>query len=101
MATLTAKEVAVRFNTDPRTLRKFLREDAKANEAETPGKGSRWTIEAKQVKSLNTRFNRWVEAKAAKAAEKAEGDTPDIEDEVPEGDEELEAPEGDEVPTED
>lgn len=87
MATLTAKEVAARFGTDPRTLRKFLREDAKVNEVETPGKGSRWTIEAKAVKSLNTRFNRWNDAKAAKAAEKAEADISpdeDIDDDAPE-----------------
>lgn len=98
MATLTAKEVAARFGTDPRTLRKFLREDAKVNEVETPGKGSRWTIEAKAVKSLNTRFNRWNDAKAAKAAEKAEADnSPEDDDEVIE-DEAPESPEGDENP---
>lgn len=62
--TLTAKEIATRFNTDPRTLRKFLRNDAKVNDTETPGKGSRYAIEAKSLKSLQKRFDAWIAAKA-------------------------------------
>jgi hypothetical protein len=69
---LTAKEVAQALDTDPRTLRKFLRADAKANGTETPGKGSRYAIEAKQVRSLKTRFNRWIDAKTPKTEEAPE-----------------------------
>lgn len=104
MTTLTAKEFAARVNSDGRTVRKFLRADAKANGTEAPGKGSRWTIEAKQVRSLTTRFNAWKAANEAKAAEKAnEDEVPEevIEDEEsieddpdtePNSDEELEEP---------
>jgi len=64
-AVLSAKEVAVRLDTDPRTLRKFLRHDAKQNETETPGKGGRYSIEAKKVASLGKRFHAWDEARHA------------------------------------
>lgn len=61
--TLTPKELAARFDTDARTVRKFLRStegmDAKV------GKGQRWAIEAKQVRSLKARFNRWDAARKA------------------------------------
>lgn len=69
MATmLTAKEVAARLETDPRTLRKFLRSpqglDAKV------GKGQRWSIEAKQVRSLKARFEKWdADRRAPEATE--------------------------------
>ena len=70
--TLTAKEIAQRFDTDPRTLRKFLRADAKANSTETPGKGSRYAIEARQVKSLQRRFNAWIAQRNQNQANEAE-----------------------------
>lgn len=73
---LTAKELAVRLDTDPRTLRKFLRTHNRANGADTPGKGSRWEIEAKQVRSLKKAFIAWTDAKSAKVA------ASDISDEV-------------------
>lgn len=60
MATFTAKEIAAKFETDARTLRKFLRSDARAQGTETPGKGHRYAIEARQVRSLQKRFNDWV-----------------------------------------
>lgn len=67
--TLTPKELAVKLQSDPRTVRKFLRAEAKANGTETPGKGSRWAIEAKQVRSLAKKFAAWVaEAAEAEAA---------------------------------
>ena len=66
--TLTPKELAVELNSDPRTVRKFLRECARAAEVETPGKGSRWAIESKHVRTLRTGFQRWSE-RGAKAAE--------------------------------
>lgn len=66
-STITPKDLAARFETDARTVRKFLRKDARDNGTETPGKGSRWEIEAKSVRSLQKRFNAWVAANAEKA----------------------------------
>jgi hypothetical protein len=67
--TLTPKELAAQFETDARTVRKFLRKDARDNGTETPGKGSRWEIEAKSVRSLRKRFDSWIAANAEKATE--------------------------------
>ena len=74
MAQFSTAEVAAKFETTPRTLRKFLRADAKAQDAADalPGKGSRYAIEGKQLASLKKRFKAWqLEEKAARAAEKA------------------------------
>ena len=61
MSTITPKDLAVECNTDPRTIRKFLRSpeglDAKV------GKGHRWSIESRQVKALKGRFEKWHEAR--------------------------------------
>lgn len=67
MTTITAKELATRLDTDARTVRKFLRADAAANEAPTPGKGARYSIEAKQVASLKKRFKAWDAARTPAA----------------------------------
>lgn len=66
---LTPKELAEKFETDARTVRKFLRKDARDNGAETPGKGSRWEIDSKSVASLRKRFIIWSAARAEKPAE--------------------------------
>lgn len=59
MAQITAKELAVACDTDPRTVRKFLR----SHMEETPGKGSRYAIEKRQVKSLTKAFHAWDAAR--------------------------------------
>lgn len=93
MAQFTTTEVAEKFGTTPKTLRKFLRTDARGRDAadSLPGKGSRYAIEGKDLKSLQGRFNKWQAAeaqaradRAAKAAEEAaEAVTEDeVEDEV-------------------
>lgn len=69
--TITPKDLAVKFDSDARTVRKFLRSDAKQNGTETPGKGSRWAIEAKTVRSLQKRFDAWNAARVAEEAEEA------------------------------
>lgn len=74
MATLTAKELAVECNTDARTVRKFLR----SHLDETPGKGSRYAIERRQVKSLKKAFQAWDEKRNATNKE------PEVTDEVDE-----------------
>jgi len=61
--TMTPKEIAAEFGTDPRTLRKFLRTDARDRGVATPGKGSRWEIEARSVRSLRKRFDSWIAAR--------------------------------------
>jgi hypothetical protein len=66
MATITPKEFAAKVESDPRTVRKFLRS---IDRVESPGKGGRYAIEAKQVASLKKGFNAWIAAKAVKDAE--------------------------------
>lgn len=63
MATRTVKEIALDFESDPRTVRKFLRDTLPKDEQ--PGKGSRYAIEAKSVRSLKKQFIDWTAAKAA------------------------------------
>lgn len=70
MSTITPKEFAVKVESDPRTVRKFLR-----SEMGTVGKGQRWAIESKQVRSLATKFSKWDEArKVTEAAEETNED---------------------------
>lgn len=76
MAQFTTTEVAEKFETTPRTLRKFLRSDARNRDiADTlPGKGSRYSIEGKDLPPMKKRFAKWTadEAEARKVrAEKA------------------------------
>jgi len=73
MSTITTAELAAEIGTTPRTLRKFLRADARAaDKADTlPGKGSRYAIERKAVKGLTTRYAKWAAAEAQAKAERA------------------------------
>lgn len=55
--TLTTSELADRLDTDPRTLRKFLRSEVSPI---TPvGKGNRYTVEARKVNAVKKRFVAW------------------------------------------
>lgn len=49
---MTPKEIAIEFDTDAKTIRKFLRSltDDRA------GKGGRWEIDADDLDELRTRF---------------------------------------------
>lgn len=78
--TMTPKEIAVQFETDGRTVRKFLRSITPVEDR--PGKGSRWAIESRSTRTLRKQFDTWLAAKAAKAAEEA---TEAEEDEMLEG----------------
>lgn len=73
MAQFTTTEVAEKFETTPRTLRKFLRADARGrNQADSlPGKGSRYAIEGKELAALKKRFSTWQVAEAKARAERA------------------------------
>ena len=73
MAQFTTTDVADKFGTTPRTLRKFLRADARANGRgdSLPGKGSRYSIEGKELAGLKKRFAAWKVEEAKKAAARA------------------------------
>ena len=74
MAQFTTAEVAEKFETNARTLRKFLRADARANDAadSLPGKGSRYVIEGKQLAGMKKRFAAWQVKQAEERKERAE-----------------------------
>lgn len=66
MTTLTTAEVAADLNTDPRTLRKFLR-SAAAEKVTPVGKGKRYTFTKGDMRSLRSQFATWSAAKAPAA----------------------------------
>lgn len=66
----TTAQVAAKLDTSPRNLRKFLR-SAQGFDAKV-GKGSRWGIEAKEMRSLTKRFTAWTAANDAKVAAKVD-----------------------------
>ena len=68
--TLTTAQAAEKLETTPRTLRKFLR-SITPKDAQ-PGKGSRWTLEARDVTKMRKTFNEWKAAQEAARAEAAE-----------------------------
>ena len=72
MAQFNTAQVADKLETTPRTLRKFLRADAKAQGTETPGKGARYTIEGKEIAPLKKRFKAWEAAQAKPEADEVE-----------------------------
>jgi len=85
MARITAGELATELGTDGRTVRKFLRSITPAENQ--PGKGSRWGIEKKEIRSLRSKFTKYQialeESKAAKAAETDNtDDSPETDDEA-------------------
>lgn len=66
---LTTREVAEELGTDPRTLRKFLRDDSTIENA---GKGNRYEFRRNQLKSLKKGFASWSKTRQAEAKAKAE-----------------------------
>lgn len=74
MAQFTTAEVAEKFETTARTLRKFLRADESG--IESVGKGSRYALPSakREVNALRKRFTAWDEARKA----------PEVEGEAPE-----------------
>jgi hypothetical protein len=55
--TITPAALALECETTPRTVRKFLRSDQ--GMGMKVGKGQRWAIEARQVRSLKAKFEKW------------------------------------------
>lgn len=80
---LSTKELADELKTDARTLRKFLR--AVTPKDDQPGKGSRWSIEKRQLRSLRKQFSEW------QAAKETEAEATDAAADIVEEDEDLDA----------
>ena len=74
MATITVQEFATALDTDARTARKFLRSVTPADAQ--PGKGSRWAIEKRDLRSLTKKFAAYREELATKSLEEPH-DAPD------------------------
>ena len=76
MATLTVKEIAEKIGTTPRTLRKFLRSEIVENGGtigeDSPGKGGRYSFEAKEYRGLEKRFKAWYAAKPESSTDENE-----------------------------
>lgn len=63
-ATMTPKELAAVLNTDPKTIRKFLR----SLSSERPGKGGRWAINRSDLDAITARFADWNSTKVTTLA---------------------------------
>ena len=70
MATITVTDLATELNTDARTARKFLRSVTPSEEQ--PGKGGRWQIEKRDIRSLRSKFSKFAEAETARKEAKVE-----------------------------
>lgn len=60
MATITVTDLALELDTDARTARKFLRSITPTDAQ--PGKGSRWSIEKREVRSMKSKFTKFLAA---------------------------------------
>lgn len=75
MATINIADLATELNTDARTARKFMR-SVTPSEAQ-PGKGSRWSIEKREVRSLKSKFAKFAaEAEAEKLTRQTAAEAP-------------------------
>lgn len=101
MATITVADFAAELDTDPRTARKFLRSVTPLDDQ--PGKGSRWSIEKRDLRSLRSKFAKWTtaqeDAKAARAEAKATPaeEAPALDDDADTGIDSLEGPSDEEL----
>ena len=72
---LSPAELAVELESDARTVRKFLRSiTPKENQ---PGKGSRWSIEKRQLRTLRKQFTEWDAARTPAPVEDADAPVED------------------------
>lgn len=76
MTTLTVKDAAAKIGTDARSLRKFLRSPANDTACRPVGKGARYAIEGKAMRSLTAKFKAWDAARQA-ATDEVETDPAD------------------------
>ena len=59
MATINIQDFATALEANPRTVRKFLRSVTPVENQ--PGKGGRWQIEKKDLRSLKKKFETYIE----------------------------------------
>lgn len=82
--TLNPKELAIALDSDARTVRKFLRSNESGIAGNAPGKGGRWAIEAKLVRSLKGKFAKWDAAqRAEREAARNAAATVEVTDDAP------------------
>jgi hypothetical protein len=86
MATINIAELATALDTDPRTARKFMR-SITPRESQ-PGKGSRWSIEKREVAPLKRKFAKFAaDAEAKRASREVAPDAPSQgDDDAPDAD---------------
>lgn len=77
MATINIAELATTLDASPREVRKFMRTVTPADEQ--PGKGGRWAIEKREVRSLTKKFAAYREERETPAD--AVDDAPEAADE--------------------
>lgn len=77
MAAINIAEFATIIDTTPREARKFLR--SVTPEDGQPGKGGRWAIEKRDIRSLKSKFAKYAAEKAAEAAAEAHDDADEVE----------------------
>lgn len=85
MATLNIAELATTLDASPREVRKFLRSVTPVDEQ--PGKGGRWAIEKRQVRSLTKQYAAWRDERET-TPEVPNDDMPDAQ--APEGRNDIE-----------
>lgn len=68
MATIDIATLSTELDTDARTTRKFLRSITPADSQ--PGKGSRWAIEKREVRSLKSKFSKYLAEAAQVTADR-------------------------------
>ena len=81
MATINIQDLSTALEANPRTVRKFLRSVTPVEDQ--PGKGGRWQIEKKNLRSLKKQFETFlVEHTRTSNDEVAEADVPETDEEL-------------------
>ena len=84
MATINIQDLSTALEANPRTVRKFLRSVTPVEDQ--PGKGGRWQIEKKDLRSLKKKFETYIEEHTRtsndEVIEDTETVTEDIEDTI-------------------
>lgn len=78
--TFTAKQLARKMNTDPKTLRKFLR--SKDSPVEAVGQGGRYEFDAPSAKLIADAFKSWGGVKPTKLKTDTQDDSLEVLEEV-------------------
>jgi Lon protease-like protein len=81
--TFTAKQLARKVGTDPKTLRKFLR--STASPVEAVGQGGRYEFDSEAAELISNAFKTWSQVRPTKLKEDAveEIENDDVSDEAP------------------